>query len=195
MRRRRRTARASPTVPAQDRQRRPGPDSRRQCGRGTGSVGRGVPPARAGGMPGAMRSQNPMHQFRQRAIVAIVRWPGAMAAAQRQDPMHRESWSFGQPRNALPRQNPMHQFTRLPPRGRPSGPEADSIDALPEPMHQFTPPFPQDNAVGGNTPCPADNCPTRAAHRLARSADETMVRLARDRSGFTISIDRQSNVC
>jgi hypothetical protein len=53
-----------------------------------------------------------MHQFRQRAIIAIMRWPGAMAAAQRQDPMHRESWSFGQPGNALPRQNPMHQFRR-----------------------------------------------------------------------------------
>jgi hypothetical protein len=30
-------------------------------------------------------------------------------------------------------QNPMHQFARLPPRGRPSRPEADSINVLPGP--------------------------------------------------------------
>jgi hypothetical protein len=110
-------------------------------------------------MPGAMRSQNPMHQFRQRAIVAIVRWPGAMAAAQRQDPMHRESWSFGQPRNALPRQNPMHQFTRLPPRGRPSGPEADSIDALPEPHAPIHATFSARQRCGGKHPMSSGQLP------------------------------------
>jgi hypothetical protein len=42
----------------------------------------------------------------------------------------------------------------------------------------------------GNTPCPAGNCPTGAAHRLARSAYETMVRLAHNRPAYDLA--RQS---
>jgi hypothetical protein len=115
-------------------------------------------------------------------------------------------------------QNPMHQFTRLPPHGRPSGPEADIIDVLPEPHAPIHPPAaaaPSEQAGGrqhrraartpctnsraafsarqqpgeGNTPCPAGSCPTGALHRLARSRLETMVRLAQIAQP-TISMDR-----
>ena len=83
--------------------------------------------------------------------------------------------------NAAPRQNPMHQFARLSRLRRPSGPEIDIIDVLPEPHAPIHAVSSARQAGAGNTPCPADNCPTGAAPRLARSALETMVRLARDR--------------
>ncbi len=103
------------------------------------------------------------------------------------------------PRTLRASQNPMHQFPRLPPPRRPSGPEADIIDALPEPHAPIRPPAaaaPSERAGGrrhrraartpctnsgrlfgkarrpgaGRTPYTRSSCPTGAAHRLARSA-------------------------
>jgi len=67
-------------------------------------------------------------------------------------------------------QNPMHLYRPRPARNDPNRAAHPDRDSGSKTMHQFSPLFRQaKTASAGNIPCPAGNCPTGAAHRLAQS--------------------------
>jgi hypothetical protein len=90
-------------------------------------------PHLARGEPGSRaHRQNPMHQFRPSTPPRTT--PEHVSAGNTRSTIkahrHGAPPAFEHP---IASQNPMHQFTRPPPLPRPSGPEADTVDVLPEP--------------------------------------------------------------